>query len=380
MPMGIEHAQPSRRALLAHAALWGLGSHAGNSHAATRPAPADAPRVLTAWRDGDQAWAGVWTPGRTPQGVALPARAHQLLALPATADHPAQALVLARRPGKYLLRMDTQRSKALQWHTMEDDRYLGGHAALAADGGRFFTTETDGESGQGLIAERDLHTLEKLREFPSGGIGPHALLLEPDGTLLVANGGILNLPETGRRKLNLAQMDSNLTRLDTRTGSIMAQYRLADPALSLRHLALAPDGTVGIALQAEHAQRQARQAAPALALLQGDTLRAVDWPTPQIPATWDGYAGDVCCANGRFWASASHAGWLASWSTHGSDLQLLALPGAGALAAGQGRWLVGGTKTALFYGSPHAAHAQRYPLTQAWDNHAALLPFAQRPA
>ena len=378
--MGIEHAQPSRRALMAYAALWGLGAHAGDSHAATRPAPDDAPRVLTAWRDGDQAWAGVWTPGRTPQGVALPARAHQLLALPATADHPAQALVLARRPGQYLLRMDTQRSKALQWHTMEDDRYLGGHAALAADGGRFFTTETDGESGQGLIAERDLHTLEKLREFPSGGIGPHALLLEPDGTLLVANGGILNLPETGRRKLNLAQMDSNLTRLDIRTGSIMAQYRLANPALSLRHLASAPDGTVGIALQAEHPHAHSRHSAPALALLQGDTLRAVDWPASQIPATWDGYAGDVCCANGRFWASAPHAGWLASWSTHGSDLQLLALPGAGALAAGQGRWLVGGTKTALFYSSPRATDAQRYPLTQAWDNHAALLPFSQRPA
>ena len=380
MPMGIEQAPPSRRALLAHAALWGLGASAWDSRAATRAAPTDAPRVLTAWRDGNQSWAGMWTPGRTPQGVALPARAHQLLALPATAGQPLQALVLARRPGEYLLRMDVQGSKALQWHTMEDDRYLGGHAALASDGHRFFTTESDGESGQGLIAERDLHTLEKLREFPSGGIGPHALLLEPNGTLLVANGGILTLPETGRRKLNLAQMDSNLTRLDTRTGSIMAQYRLADPALSLRHLALAPDGTVGIALQAEHPQAHSRHSAPALALLRGETLRPVDWPATQIPATWDGYAGDVCCANGRWWASAPHAGWLASWSNHGSDLQLLPLPGAGALAAAQGRWIVGATKAALLYGSPHASPAQRYPLTHTWDNHATLLPFAEGPA
>ena len=132
------------------------------------------------------------------------------------------------------MRMDVQRGKALQWHTMEDDRYLGGHAALSASGTTFFTTETDGATGQGLIAERDLQSLEKLREFPSGGIGPHALLLEPGGTLLVANGGILNLPETGRRKLNIGRMDSNLTRLDPHSGQILGQFRVDDSFLSLR--------------------------------------------------------------------------------------------------------------------------------------------------
>lgn len=374
--MGIELpmvATSTRRVFLGQAMALSLSGSCLGAHAAT---PRDTqPRVLTAWMRGVQSWAGVWAPGQTtPRGIALPARAHQLLVLPARGQQPLQALVLARRPGEYLLRMDPLRNQALQWHTMEDDRYLGGHAALSASGSTFFTTETDGNTGQGLVAERDVRTLEKLRELPSGGIGPHALLLEPGGTLIVANGGILNLPETGRRKLNIGRMDSNLTRLDVHSGQVLAQYRLDDSYLSLRHLAFAPDGTLGIALQAEHPAPSDRHRAPALALLRGDQLRTVDWIAGEIPATWDGYAGDVCWAAQRFWTSAPHAGWLASWSTHGEALHTQPLAGAGALAAQGERWLAGGDSAALLYREAQP-RPQRYQLPAAWDNHAALLSF-----
>lgn len=359
----------TRRRLLTRAAILGVGAGAWDSHAAT---PAT-PRVLTAWMRGEQSWAGVWTPGQAPRGIALPARAHQLLLVPGNHGPTQQALVLARRPGEYLMRMDVRRGQALQWHTMEDDRYLGGHAALSGSGTTFFTTETDGETGQGLIAERDLHSLEKLREFSSGGIGPHALLLEPTGTLLVANGGILNLPETGRRKLNVGRMESNLTRLDATTGAMQAQYRLADSFLSLRHLAMAPNGTVAVALQAEHPDPAARAQAPALALLEGEHLRAVPWDASTgAPTAWDGYAGDVCCTADRFWVSAPHAGWLASWTHQGESLQSRRLPGAGALAASGGRWMVGGDEAALLY-RDSTLRPQRFNMQMSWDNHAELL-------
>ncbi|MDR7305020.1 DUF1513 domain-containing protein [Rhodoferax saidenbachensis] len=366
---------PTRRSLLAQAALLSLGASAWESQAA-RPPPLAQPQVLTAWNVGGQSWAGVWTPGAQPSGIALPARAHQLLLVPGSRGQAQQALVLARRPGEYLMRMDVRRGRALQWHTMEDDRYLGGHAALSASGKTFFTTETDGETGQGLIAERDLQSLEKLREFPSGGIGPHALLLEPAGTLLVANGGILNLPETGRRKLNVGRMEPNLTRLDAATGAVLAQYRLTDSFLSLRHLAIAPNGTVAVALQAEHADPVARTRAPAMALLEGEQLRTVPWDAATgAPPAWDGYAGDVCCTADRFWISAPHAGWLASWTHQGHDLQSQALPGAGALAANGGRWMVGGDEAALLY-RDSAPQPRRYGVHMPWDNHAALLHFS----
>jgi hypothetical protein len=275
---------------------------------------------------------------------------------------------------------------------MEDDRYLAGHALLSADATTLYTTETDGETGQGLLVERDPITLAKRREFASGGVGPHAVLLEPGNppgadTLLVANGGILNLPETGRRKLNLGHMDSNLTRLDARTGTVLATYRLDDPFLSLRHLAHAPDGTVGVALQAEHPQRQDRRNAPALALLDGNGLRALpmapdDAAIPGALHTWDGYAGDIAYVQGYFWASAPHAGLLLGWSAQGLAPVHREIPGAGALAVPSGtrgdRLLVGASRDAWLLASPTARVAiptagPRYPLASGWDNHAQFL-------
>jgi uncharacterized protein len=372
MPTAIE--SPARRKLLgqslAFATFWAAAG--GQAFASPKVWHPRGPRVLTAWNHGDHSWAGVWQAGAPLRGIALPARAHHLLPLPASNHLPgAQALVMARRPGEFLLRMDTQHNRALQWHRMELDRYLGGHASLAPGGNTFFTTETDAEDGHGLIVERDLQSLQALREFPSGGIGPHALLMEADGTLLVANGGILNLPETGRRKLNLDHMDSNLSRLDPSSGKLLAQYRLPDAMLSLRHLAVAPDGSIGIALQAEHADKTDRRTAPALALLQGDTLRAVPWESAsQTPAQWDGYAGDICFADQHFQVSAPHAGWLVAWTLDGHMAPPKALPGVGPLAVKGKVWIAGGDLAVTqFVG----AELQAFPLQDGWDNHAALL-------
>ena len=334
------------------------------------------PIVLTSWASQGHFYAGTWSPKRVGPAIRLPARAHQILRIPApNGGVGLQALVLSRRPGEFLLRMDVDRGRALRTHTMEEDRYLNGHAALSSNGKTFFTTETHGETGQGLIAERDLSTLSKLREFASGGIGPHALMVEPAGTLLVANGGILNLPETGRRKLNLGTMAPNLTRLEPCTGQIIAQYRLADPFLSLRHLTSLGDGKVAVALQAEHADMQLRGVAPALAVLRGEQLDVVPWDEKTgPPAGWDGYAGDIAFAAGNLWVSAPHAGVLASWSTNAMRPTADALQGVAALAGSERYCIAGGDSTARLY-TGASTSARTYHLQPAWDNHAELLTF-----
>jgi hypothetical protein len=386
-----------RHWLLGMAALAGHPAWAGKTAGVNTNHTPPTLAVLTAWNQGSRSWAGLWTPHAPGRGIALPARAHQVLALPsAPGSHTPLALAVARRPGEYLLRFDPLRAQALLWHSMEDDRYLAGHALMSTDATTLYTTETDGATGQGLVVERDPVTLAKRREFASGGVGPHAVLLEPGSppgaeTLLVANGGILNLPETGRRKLNLGRMDSNLTRLDARTGTVLATYRLDDPFLSLRHLARTPDGTVGVALQAEHPQPQDRRNAPAVALLDGNGLRALpmapgDAALPGALHTWDGYAGDIAYANGCFWATAPNAGLLLGWSAQGLEPVHREIPGAGALAVPNGnrgeRLLVGASQNACLLASPKAIHAIHaiattslcYPLTSAWDNHAQFLP------
>ena len=365
-----ESSRPSRRAWLQHAAaLAATGLGAVPTWALNRAHSAP-PQILTAWNTSEQSWAGLWTPSTQSHGVALPARAHQLLALPNNSQRAGlHALVVARRPGEYLLRMDPTRNKALQWHSMEDNRYLGGHAVLSADGQRFFTSETDAATGQGLIAERDVRSLEKLREFASGGIGPHALLLEPGGTLVVANGGILNLPETGRRKLNVGTMAPNLTRLHAENGTVVAQYRLQDPMLSLRHLAIASDGTIAVGLQAEHPDPVARQVAPALALLRAQRLETAPWENDTPPLGWNGYGADVCWDSEQFWISAPQAGWLARWSSLGQPLPPMALSGAGALATNGSQWLAAGNRTVVLSHRGQKDHVH-FRVTVPWDNHA----------
>lgn len=315
----------TRRSALQCTLAWGLGAFAGSAPAAV---PHSA-QLLVSWYQGLRAWAGLWQDGRILHRTPLPARAHQLLELP-PAHHggPRLALAVARRPGEYLLRFDPATGRTHTLHRMEDDRFLAGHAVFVQTLDTLFTAETDAASGQGLVVARDPATLQRRQEWASGGVGPHALLWEPASadksrpTLLVANGGILNLPETGRRKLNLGAMDSNLTRLDAQTGQVLGQWRLDDRFLSLRHLARADDGSVGIALQAEHPLEAERRQAPALAVLSAQGLRTAPSPAATAPA-WDGYAGDIAATSERFWVSAPHSGLLLAWSPGGAPLPTL---------------------------------------------------------
>ena len=351
-----------RRQLLRGAGLL-LGAPALSAVAS--PTANASPQLLTAWVEDDQAMAGIWLPGRPPRGIALPNRAHEVLAYPAVHGRSGQALAVARRPGEFLLRFDAVRHQALQWHEMEPDRLLCGHAAFSADGLTLYTTEFDAESGGGLIVERDPHSLKKRREYASGGIGPHAMLVEPEGTLLVANGGLLILPETGRRKLNRDHMVSNLARLDARTGRVVDSWQVDDAFLSLRHIARAPDGRIAIASQAEHADEAARRAAPLVSLLGPQGLQPL---TPPPGPLLEGYAGDIAHVEGRgFVASATRAGQLAWWTAEGQWIGRTALPKASAIAARGPQWLASGDAGSVL----GARFAQRADGLR-WDNHAEL--------
>lgn len=334
--------------------------------------PVHAPGLLTSWVIDDQAWAGVWQLGSAPRGVALPKRAHEVQMLHPALGHPGQALAVARRPGEYLLRFDTLTARAVLWHDIEDDRVFCGHASYALDGSALYTTETSTDTGAGFIAVRDPVSLEKIREFSSGGLDPHMVLVEPDGMLLVANGGLLNLPETGRTKLNVQQMDSSIARLDATTGTLRQAWRTSDPFLSLRHLARAPNGSVAIAMQAEHADAAARRNAPLLALLDAQGLRTIALPEN---LALGGYGGDVAYVPGRngpaddrFVVSATRAGQLAWWSAQGGDPRQLPLPEAGALAAFGPDWLASGAQGGV-RGEVASHSLDRQLASVHWDNH-----------
>lgn len=176
-------------------------------------------------------------------------RGHGLCQNPVNTE---QVVMFARRPGNYGVRLNTSTGEVDGRFECADDRYMHGHGCFSADGKKLFSTESSISSGQGKIAIRDSKTLELIGEFESYGIGPHEVKLMPDGfTLVVANGGLLTHPDSGRKVLNLDTMRSTLSYIDSRSGELISEHTVPEPKASIRHLDVAPDGTVAIALQVQ---------------------------------------------------------------------------------------------------------------------------------
>jgi uncharacterized protein len=311
MPTAIEALRLQRRQFLASlVALGALPAHAG---AAPRT------RLFAAWQQAEAQQIGVF--GANDAGwsilrsLAVPTRAHGLWVEPS-----GHLLAVARRPGDWLLRWHPN-SGATQWHWMEGDRRFNGHVISNAAGEVLWTTETDLETAQGRVGVREARSLEKTAEWATHGADPHQLLTLPHavgdlpaGCLLVANGGIPTLPETGRSKRALDRMDASLVALHPETGALLGQWRLSDPFLSIRHLAWDPvSRTVGIALQAEHPDPAARRSAPVLAVWNGTGLS----PAQSRPSL-AGYGGDICALpGGGFAVSCPRANRLALFNAGG---------------------------------------------------------------
>ena len=264
----------------------------------------------------------------------LPTRPHGLMHLQGD-----EYLVIARRPGDWLLRLNIRSGETSRvWQ--EEDRHLNGHSALHGD--RLYTTETDVLGGTGVLAVRNRHTLELQDVWPTHGKDPHEMLVLPKGGLgidepflLVANGGIPTHADMGRTQLNQLPMDSSVVAMSPRTGRVLNQWTLSDSRLSLRHMAAHAGGVVGIAMQAHHSTAALRDAAPVLALLDENGLRTVN-----ESAGVKGYAGDIVATPQGFVISCTKNNSAGQFDVQGNLLHSQAANAACALAAeGEQVWL-----------------------------------------
>lgn len=166
--------------------------------------------------------------------------------------NPEQVIMFARRPGNYGIRLNTLSGEVDGKFHCDDDHYMHGHGCFSADGKKLFSTESSISSGKGKIAIRDSENLELIGEFESYGIGPHEIKLMPDGhTLVVANGGLLTHPNSGRKILNLDTMRSTLSYIDSLTGELISEHTVVESKASIRHIDVAEDGTVAMGLQVQ---------------------------------------------------------------------------------------------------------------------------------
>ncbi|WP_210542704.1 DUF1513 domain-containing protein [Rhodoferax sp. PAMC 29310] len=370
---------PSRRTWLSQAVLAGLGPWLGNPVWAS---PIEAPTTLLAtWQTPDAHHIGLvdvaakrW---RVNRSLAVPTRAHGVMV-----ESSDSVLALARRPGDWLLRWHP-RTGETQWHWIGGERRFNGHVVASPQGDTLWTTETDLETAQGRLGVRDSRSLEKTDEWATHGMDPHALMVLPQalgripaGSLMVANGGISALPETGRAKHDLGRMDASLVALNPQTGAVLGQWRLVDSYLSIRHFAWdAVSKRVGIALQSENPDGAQRQSAPVLAVWDGEQLLpSVGQPVLQ------GYGGDICARpGGGFVVSCPRANALALFTPASAWSVNLPHRDTCALVAQGDQWWASGPDGILSV-APH--HDNEVALAAApeerlqFDNHWQIWPLA----
>lgn len=305
----------------------------------------------------------------------VPMRGHAALALD---QH--SALLFGRRPAFESVRVNFKQG-TIESFKPNQQRHFNGHGCLSADRQWLFTTETDYANQRGIIGIRELSSLKQIGEYLSYGLDPHDLQLLPDGkTLVIANGGLETHPDFGRRKLNLATMQPSLVYLDLSTGKKLAEYRLADRYLSIRHLTVSPQGDVAMALQYEGNLYQQQPRSLVAWQAAGSELKLLKI-APTDLAQLRGYLADlVYDPQQQLLVSATPRGHCVSiWSTASeSFVQAIPLAEASGVSLGieKASFLVSNSQGGLYTLRPrqsdYALHSlQTFP-ELSWDNHLLL--------
>ncbi len=169
-------------------------------------------------------------------------RCHDVYAHP----HLPLAVFVGRRPSRESYLIDSRDGTLLQVLASPPDRHFYGHGVFHSSGDWFYSTENDtADAGRGVLG---IYRVEERRlvrtgELSTHGIGPHQLLWMPDGeTLVIANGGIRTEADS-RKMMNLDAMEPSLVLLH-RDGTLVSKEQLPEQMNSVRHLAVAADGTV----------------------------------------------------------------------------------------------------------------------------------------
>lgn len=156
------------------------------------------------------------------------------------------AVFVGRRPSRESYLIDSRDGTLLQVLASPPDRHFYGHGVFHGSGDWFYTTENDtADAGRGVLGvyRVEQQRLVRTAEYSTHGIGPHQLLWMPDGeTLVIANGGIRTEADS-REMMNLDAMEPSLVML-RRDGMLLSKEQLPEQMNSVRHLAVAGDGTV----------------------------------------------------------------------------------------------------------------------------------------
>ena len=187
----------------------------------------------------------------------MPERVHDIVVQPIDKQsinksntNKRDVVVMGRRPSEWFWVLDTVNGQVKFAIQAAVDRHFYGHACYSLDGTLLYVTENDTVNLIGTIGVYKVNkSYQKIAEFDAYGIGPHELIMHPDGeTLIIANGGI-KTEKASREELNLDSMQPSLVYLNRHDGALLEQVNPEHKQMSVRHLAVNHDGTVVIGIQ-----------------------------------------------------------------------------------------------------------------------------------
>ena len=306
--------------------------------------------------------------------IDLPDRGHGGAFHPRSTD----CVTMARRPGSFAVVADRTNGQVSHMLAPPAGRHFYGHCCFSADGRVLFTTENDYEGERGVIGLWDASDgYKRLGEFDSFGIGPHEVITMPDGhTLAIGNGGILTHPDTGRRKLNIPDMEPSLVLIDGRDGKLISKTVLPREhhKLSIRHLTVNRAGILMAAMQFEGSPDEH----PPLVLKVEQGKPAIFSTPDRIQTRLKNYGGAVAFdASGSFAAVSFPRGNIVTfWSVDGTFRDAVRLdegcgvargvgPGDFILSSGAGAW-------ATYQAATGGLLAGKPLQDTRWDNHIAV--------
>lgn len=199
--------------------------------------------------------------------TAMPERVHDILLRPKPVDEAndndelnlkakhtttasAQVAVMGRRPSERFWVLDADNGQLLYSIKADSDRHFYGHACYSLEGDLLYVTENNTADFSGIIGIYEVRSgYKKIGELATHGIGPHEIVMHPNGeTLIIANGGI-KTERASREELNIDSMQPSLVYIDRCSGKIIQQIFPEHNQMSVRHLAMHENGTVIIGIQ-----------------------------------------------------------------------------------------------------------------------------------
>jgi hypothetical protein len=345
---------------------------------AARAEAAPCASLLTAARIGGIDRAAVIA-AESVSDFALPGRAHAALGLPRTGE----VLMVARRPGRFAAFVDPSRApEGMRLIMPVPNHRFAGHAAVKANG-EIITAELHEETAAAVAVLRSDQSGAVRAVWPLGGLEPHDLVVAGD-RLIVALGGIEKSATVKGPALNAGHIESAIVELDANSGHVLHRHVLPESmrSLSMRHLALSPDGDL-VAFGIQDQDRS--QLRPLAGVLRpGKGLDLLPLPADD-PGALRFYVGSVAIdAAAQYVAMTSpKGGYVSLWSlANGRHIGGVALADVCGLAAGtaDGFWAtsglgdvvriaVGGDVVRIAVGGEGVRIAARWHADASFDNH-----------